>query len=121
MGKPTGFKEYPRELPERRPVNERIGDFEEIYRRFPKEKLRQQAARCTNGGVPTWHAGCPMGNLIPDWNDLVYRERWRDGRQGQSLVAWAVSEGREAARCVDTHLMGHSDLPSRGAGDLPRL
>ena len=78
MGKPTGFKEYDRELPGRRPVAERIKDFNEIYQSFPKENLQQQAARCMDCGVPTCHAGCPLGNLIPDWNDFIYRNRWRD-------------------------------------------
>ena len=77
MAKPTGFKEYPRELAERRPVVERIGDFREIYQPFPKEKLQRQAARCMDCGVPTCHAGCPLGNRIPDWNDLVYHDRWQ--------------------------------------------
>ena len=78
MGKPTGFKEYNRELPGKRPVAERIKDFKEIYHPFPKEKLKTQAARCMDCGVPTCHAGCPLGNLIPDWNDFIYRDRWRD-------------------------------------------
>jgi glutamate synthase (NADPH/NADH) small chain len=78
MGKPTGFKEYPRELPKRRPVEDRVGDFREIYQPFPKEKLIQQAARCMDCGVPTCIAGCPLGNLIPEWNDAVYRELWRE-------------------------------------------
>ncbi|MGD8649880.1 MAG: glutamate synthase subunit beta [Desulfobacterales bacterium] len=78
MGKPTGFKEYNRELPGKRPVAERIKDFNEIYHPFPKEKLKTQAARCMDCGVPTCHAGCPLANLIPDWNDFIYRDRWRD-------------------------------------------
>ena len=78
MGKPTGFQEYPRELPEKRPVDERLQDFGEIYTPFPKNKLRQQAARCMDCGVPTCHAGCPLGNLIPDWNDDTYNDRWKD-------------------------------------------
>ena len=78
MGKPTGFKEYHRELPGKRPVVERLKDFKEIYQPFPKEKLKKQAARCMDCGVPTCHAGCPLGNLIPDWNDFIYRDRWRD-------------------------------------------
>ena len=77
MGKPTGFKEYDRELPTRRPVAERIRDFKEIYQPFPKEKLKKQAARCMDCGVPTCHAGCPLGNLIPDWNDFIYQDRWQ--------------------------------------------
>lgn len=78
MGKPTGFKEYNRELPGKRPVKERIRDFKEIYQSFPKEKLKEQAARCMDCGVPTCHAGCPLGNLVPDWNDFVYQDRWQD-------------------------------------------
>ena len=78
MGKPTGFQEFERETPARRPVSERINDNREIYEDFPAEKLIEQAARCMDCGVPTCHAGCPLGNLIPDWNDLIYRGRWRE-------------------------------------------
>jgi glutamate synthase (NADPH/NADH) small chain len=78
MGKPTGFKEFKREMPGKRPVDERVRDFKEIYQPFPEEKLRTQTARCMDCGVPTCHAGCPLGNLIPDWNDLVYRKQWRE-------------------------------------------
>ena len=78
MGKPTGFKEYTRELPGRRSVAERLQDYREIYAPFPREKLKQQAARCMDCGVPTCHAGCPLGNLIPDWNDDIYHGRWQD-------------------------------------------
>jgi glutamate synthase (NADPH) small chain len=77
MGKPTGFLEFAREMPERRPVSERILDYREVYRDFPEEKLRGQAARCMDCGVPFCQAGCPLGNIIPDWNDLVYHGRWR--------------------------------------------
>jgi len=78
MGKPTGFLEIGRELPEKRPVAERVKDWREIYRPFPEEKVRAQAARCMNCGIPFCHQGCPLGNIIPDWNDLVYRNRWRE-------------------------------------------
>jgi glutamate synthase (NADPH/NADH) small chain len=78
MGKPTGFLEIGRELPKRRPVQERVKDFREIYLDFPLEKLRAQGARCMDCGVPFCHQGCPLGNVIPDWNDLVYRNRWRE-------------------------------------------
>ena len=78
MGKPTGFKEFQRETPARRPVGERINDYREIYEDFPEEKLIQQAARCMDCGVPTCHSGCPLANLIPDWNDLIYHGRWRE-------------------------------------------
>jgi glutamate synthase (NADPH/NADH) small chain len=78
MGKITGFLEYPRELPARRPVIERINDWFEVYTDFPDEKVRTQGARCMDCGVPFCHTGCPVNNIIPDWNDLVYRDRWRD-------------------------------------------
>ena len=78
MGKPTGFKDYTRELPDKRSVGERLQDYREIYAPFPRQKLQQQAARCMDCGVPTCHAGCPLGNLIPDWNDDIYQGRWKD-------------------------------------------
>ena len=78
MGKPTGFIDYPREMPERRPVAERVRDYREVYRPFAEAALGQQAARCMDCGVPFCQAGCPLGNMIPDWNDLVYRGRWRE-------------------------------------------
>jgi glutamate synthase (NADPH/NADH) small chain len=78
MGKVTGFLEYQRELPTRRPVGERINDFFEIYQDFPVEKVRMQGARCMDCGVPFCHTGCPLNNIIPDWNDFVYRDRWKD-------------------------------------------
>ena len=77
MGKPTGFMEYARELPERRPVEERIRDNHHVYHPFSEEKAQTQAARCMNCGVPTCQSGCPLGNIIPDWNDLVYHGNWR--------------------------------------------
>src|SRR5437867_36563 len=78
MGKSTGFLEYAREAPHRRPVTERVNDWFEIYRDFPAERLQQQGARCMDCGVPFCHTGCPVNNIIPDWNDLVYRGRWRE-------------------------------------------
>src|SRR5689334_11541974 len=78
MGKPTGFKEIPRELPKRRPVELRILDWNEIYNPFADEKLRAQGARCMDCGIPFCHQGCPLGNIIPEWNDLVYKNRWRE-------------------------------------------
>jgi len=77
MGKVTGFVEYSREAPERRPVAERINDWFEVYQDFPEEKVRTQGARCMDCGVPFCHTGCPLNNIIPDWNDLVYQDRWR--------------------------------------------
>jgi len=78
MGKATGFMEYTRELPQRRPVTERVNDWFEIYKAFPEENIRQQGARCMDCGVPFCHNGCPVNNIIPDWNDLVFRGRWKE-------------------------------------------
>jgi glutamate synthase (NADPH/NADH) small chain len=81
VGKVTGFKEYTREMPERRPVIERVNDYLEVYEPFAEEKLQKQAARCMDCGVPFCHTGCPVNNIIPDWNDLVYRDQWREAIQ----------------------------------------
>src|SRR5262245_26928221 len=81
MGNPTGFIEIGRITPERRPVDERIHDWREVYKDFPEEKLKAQASRCMDCGVPFCHQGCPLGNIIPDWNDLVYRDRWKEALQ----------------------------------------
>jgi glutamate synthase (NADPH/NADH) small chain len=78
MGKTTGFLEYARELPNRRPVVERVNDWFEIYHEFPLEKVSTQGARCMDCGVPFCHTGCPLNNIIPDWNDLAFRGRWRE-------------------------------------------
>jgi glutamate synthase (NADPH/NADH) small chain len=78
MGKQTGFMEYQRETFTRRPVEERLRDWREVYLPFEEGKLKKQAARCMDCGIPFCHQGCPLGNLIPDWNDLVYRDRWRE-------------------------------------------
>ena len=78
MGDIRGFLDHERELPERRPVAVRLTDWREVYKPFPEEKLRSQASRCMDCGIPFCNHGCPLGNLIPDWNDLVYREQWRE-------------------------------------------
>lgn len=78
MGKMTGFLEFKREQPARRKVEERLQDWFEIYQPISEEKLRQQGARCMDCGVPFCHTGCPVNNLIPDWNDMVYRDKWED-------------------------------------------
>ena len=77
MGKATGFIEYSRAKPPARPVEERVGDYRHVYKAYPIEDLTRQAARCMDCGIPFCHQGCPLGNLIPDWNDLVYRDSWR--------------------------------------------
>ena len=76
MGKVTGFLEIEREQPTRRKVEERLDDWFEIYQPFGEAKQREQGARCMDCGVPFCHTGCPLNNLIPDWNDLVYNGRW---------------------------------------------
>ena len=78
MGKVTGFLEYGREAPPRRPVSERANDWFEVYQDVPKDQIKQQAGRCMDCGVPFCHTGCPVHNFIPDWNDLVWRDRWRE-------------------------------------------
>jgi glutamate synthase (NADPH/NADH) small chain len=78
MGKITGFLEIPRELPSRRPITERLRDWRELEGKLPEDKLRAQGARCMDCGIPFCHKGCPLGNIIPDWNDLVYRGRWKE-------------------------------------------
>lgn len=87
MGKPTGFKEIPRELPKDREPLERIRDWNEFHHHMPEEKLKAQGARCMDCGIPFCHngtllagmaSGCPVNNLIPEWNDLVYRGLWEE-------------------------------------------
>jgi glutamate synthase (NADPH/NADH) small chain len=78
MGKPTGFLEFTRELPSKRPVQERVKDYNEFIERYSAEKLNQQAARCMNCGIPFCHHGCPLGNVIPEFNDAVYRKSWKE-------------------------------------------
>ena len=87
MGKPTGFIEFDRELPADRDPISRLGDWKEIHLHLPEEKLKTQGARCMDCGVPFCHtgklisgmaSGCPVNNLIPEWNDLVFRGLWRE-------------------------------------------
>jgi glutamate synthase (NADPH) small chain len=78
MGNPTGFLEIARVTPARRPVQERIHDWQEVYKDFPEDQLKAQASRCMDCGIPFCNQGCPLGNIIPDWNDLVYRGRWNE-------------------------------------------
>jgi glutamate synthase (NADPH/NADH) small chain len=81
MGKVTGFLEINREQATRRKVEDRVKDWFEIYEPFPEDKQREQGARCMDCGVPFCHTGCPVNNLIPDWNDLAYQGRWRSAIQ----------------------------------------
>lgn len=81
MGKVTGFKEYGRELPPKRAPQERINDYKEFTSCFNEDKLNHQAARCMNCGIPFCHSGCPLGNIIPEFNDAVYKENWEGAYQ----------------------------------------
>src|SRR5689334_5180125 len=76
MGKPTGFIEIQRKKQPTRPVDERVRDWNEVYLPWPTGDLEMQGARCMDCGIPFCHQGCPLGNLIPDWNDFVYKDRW---------------------------------------------
>ncbi len=78
MGKVTGFLEIKRKKPPARPIAERLRDWREYYLPYPVEDLTKQAARCMDCGIPFCHQGCPLGNIIPDWNDLVYKNHWRE-------------------------------------------
>jgi glutamate synthase (NADPH/NADH) small chain len=78
MADPKGFLRYTRETAPYRPVEERKRDWLEVHTHMPPERLQKQAARCMDCGVPFCHLGCPLGNIIPDWNDLVYRNKWHE-------------------------------------------
>ncbi len=77
MADPRGFLNTPRQTPARRPVDVRISDWREVYSEFGSDQLERQAGRCMDCGIPFCHSGCPLGNLIPEWNDLVYTGDWR--------------------------------------------
>lgn len=81
MGDPKGFLTTKREGPKRRPVDLRLMDWREVYEDFERDTLEKQAGRCMNCGIPFCHQGCPLGNLIPEWNDLVYRKDWREATE----------------------------------------
>lgn len=78
MGEPTGFLKWDRATPKRRRIEVRVQDWREVYEKFPAEELKHQAGRCMDCGIPFCNNGCPLGNLIPDWNDLVYRGHWKE-------------------------------------------
>ena len=123
-----GFMKYDRELPTRRPIPVRVLDWQEVYEDFPPEKVRTQGARCMDCGIPFCHTGCPLGNLIPEWNDLVYRDRWHVGERAAArdeqlprvhrpAVPGAV-RGRVRAR--HQRAAGH-DQADRGRDRRPRV
>ncbi|MBZ5615661.1 MAG: glutamate synthase subunit beta [Acidobacteriia bacterium] len=113
MGKDSGFLEYARELAPRRPVTERVNDWFEIYLDFPEPKLRTQGARCMDCGVPFCHTGCPVNNLIPDWNDLVYHGRWKEAlRQLHATNNFPEFTGRICpAPCEASCVLGINQPP----------
>src|ERR1700759_4798816 len=78
MGKTTGFLEFTRELPGKKSVAERLRNFNEFIEAYSDEKLNQQSARCMNCGIPFCHHGCPLGNVIPEFNDAVYKKSWKE-------------------------------------------
>jgi glutamate synthase (NADPH/NADH) small chain len=113
MGKVTGFLEYAREVAPRRPVEERVNDWFEVYHELPEERVRTQAARCMDCGVPFCHTGCPVNNLIPDWNELVYRNRWREAvRALHSTNNFPEFTGRICpAPCEAACVLGINETP----------
>jgi glutamate synthase (NADPH/NADH) small chain len=113
VGKVTGFKEYTREMPTRRPIEERVRDYFEVYHPFAEEKVRVQAARCMDCGIPFCHTGCPVTNIIPDWNDLVYRDHWKDAiRVLHSTNNFPEFTGRICpAPCEAACVLGISEPP----------
>jgi glutamate synthase (NADPH) small chain len=113
MGKVTGFLEYTRELPQRRDPAVRIKDWFEIYHPFPEASVQTQAARCMDCGVPFCHTGCPVNNIIPDWNDLVYNGRWREAiRQLHATNNFPEFTGRICpAPCEAACVLGINEPP----------
>jgi glutamate synthase (NADPH/NADH) small chain len=122
MGKPTGFMEYVRELPITRTPSQRVRDWNEFHGHASEEKLREQGARCMDCGVPFCHtgevlngmaSGCPINNLIPEWNDLVYRGQWREAlHRLQKTNNFPEFTGRVCpAPCEGSCVLGISDPP----------
>ena len=113
MGKVSGFLEYERDTPVRRPVLERSNDWFEVYQDFPTEEVERQAARCMDCGVPFCHTGCPLNNLIPDWNDLVWKGRQREAlRSLHSTNNFPEFTGRICpAPCEAACVLGINDKP----------
>jgi glutamate synthase (NADPH) small chain len=113
MGKGTGFLEYQREVPARRPPTQRINDWFEIYLEQPERKFREQGARCMDCGVPFCHTGCPVNNIIPDWNDLVHEGRWKEAvRQLHATNNFPEFTGRLCpAPCEASCVLGINQPP----------
>ena len=113
MGKVTGFLEYERQTPQRRPVAERVNDYFEVYQPFPEEQVKLQGGRCMDCGVPFCHTGCPLTNIIPDWNDFVWQDRWRDAiRQLHATNNFPEFTGRICpAPCEAACVLGINEPP----------
>jgi glutamate synthase (NADPH/NADH) small chain len=122
MGKPTGFMEYERELPPDRSPVERVKDWNEFHDHFSEVKLQQQGARCMDCGIPFCHtgqliggmaSGCPINNLIPEWNDLVYRGLWREALERlHKTNNFPEFTGRVCpAPCEGSCVLGMNELP----------
>jgi glutamate synthase (NADPH) small chain len=113
VGKITGFLEFPREVAPRRAPQERIKDWFEIYQPFPDERVQTQGARCMDCGVPFCHTGCPLTNLIPDWNDLVYHGKWKEAvRQLHATDNFPEFTGRVCpAPCEASCVLGINEPP----------
>ncbi len=113
MGKITGFMEYPREMPQRRPVEERLRDWKEFEGKPSEDVLKSQGARCMDCGIPFCHNGCPLGNVIPDWNDLVWRGKWKEAIQAlHATNNFPEFTGRICpAPCEEACVLGINDDP----------
>jgi glutamate synthase (NADPH/NADH) small chain len=113
MGKPTGFVEIARQKQPARPIDERLRDWREVYLPAPVEMLRDQASRCMDCGIPFCHQGCPLGNLIPAWNDLVYRGRWQTASEHlHATNNFPEFTGRLCpAPCEASCVLGINDAP----------
>jgi len=113
MGKPTGFLEIARQKQPVRPIDERLRDWREVYLPAPVEMLRDQASRCMDCGIPFCHQGCPLGNLIPAWNDLVYRGRWQTASEHlHATNNFPEFTGRLCpAPCEASCVLGINDAP----------
>ncbi len=113
MGKTTGFMEYERQVPEGRDVLVRIQDYKEIYEPMAEPDLKVQGARCMDCGIPFCHTGCPLNNIIPDFNDLVYRGRWKDAlRELHSTNNFPELTGRICpAPCEEACVLGINEDP----------
>jgi glutamate synthase (NADPH/NADH) small chain len=113
MGNPTAFIEIARQKPPTRPVDERLRDWREVYLPAERHVLREQASRCMDCGIPFCHQGCPLGNLIPAWNDLVYRDHWRAAsEQLHATNNFPEFTGRLCpAPCEASCVLGINDSP----------